>query len=106
MFLLSRIKEHYEQGESTRLSIETGLQSSGRIITSASLIIVLVFAGFATGELMQMKQIGIALAVAVLLDATLVRTLVVPAVMTSLERVLWWSPRWMHPIHARFGLRE
>lgn len=106
MFLLSRIKEHYEQGESTRLSIETGLQSSGRIITSAALIIVLVFAGFATGELMQMKQIGIALAVAVLLDATLVRTLVVPAVMTSLERVLWWSPRWMHPIHARFGLRE
>lgn len=106
MFLLSRIKEHYEQGEGTRLSIETGLQSSGRIITSAALIIVLVFAGFATGELMQMKQIGIALAVAVLLDATLVRTLVVPAVMTSLERVLWWAPRWMHPIHARFGLRE
>lgn len=106
MFLLSRIKEHYEQGESTRLSIETGLQSSGRIITSAALIIVLVFAGFATGELMQMKQIGVALAVAVLLDATLVRTLLVPAVMTALERVLWWAPRWMHPIHERFGLRE
>jgi len=106
MFLLARIKEHYERGESTRLSIETGLQSSGRIITSAGLIIVLVFAGFATGELMQMKQIGVALAVAVLLDATLVRTLVVPAVMTSLERSLWWAPRWMRPIHARFGLRE
>ena len=106
MFLLSRIKEHYGQGESTRLSIETGLQSSGRIITSAALIIVLVFAGFATGELMQMKQIGIALAVAVLLDATLVRTLVVPAVMTSLERVLWWAPRRLRRIHARFGLRE
>ena len=106
MFLLSRIKEHYEQGESTRLSIETGLQSSGRIITSAGLIIVLVFAGFATGELMQMKEIGVALAVAVLLDATLVRTLLVPAVMTSLERNLWWAPRWMHPIHTRFGLRE
>src|SRR5665647_1194191 len=106
MFLLSRIKEHYEQGESTRVAIENGLQSSGRIITSAGLIIVLVFAGFATGELMQMKQIGIALAVAVLLDATLVRTILVPAVMTSLEKVLWWSPRWAQPIHARFGLRE
>lgn len=106
MFLLARIKEHYERGESTRRSIETGLQSSGRIITSAGLIIVLVFAGFATGELMQMKQIGVALSVAVLLDATLVRTLVVPAVMTSLERSLWWAPRWMRPIHARFGLRE
>ncbi|WP_394768545.1 MMPL family transporter [Lacisediminihabitans sp.] len=106
MFLLARIKEHYEQGESTRLAIETGLQSSGRIITSAGLIIVLVFIGFATGQLMQMKQIGISLAVAVLLDATLVRTILVPSVMTSLERVLWWAPRWMRPIHARFGLHE
>ncbi|QYF73228.1 MMPL family transporter [Cryobacterium sp. PAMC25264] len=106
MFLLARIKEHHDRGESTRRAIETGLQSSGRIITSAALIIVLVFAGFATGELMQMKQIGTALAVAVLLDATLVRIVLVPAVMTSLERILWWAPRWTAPIHARFGLRE
>ena len=106
MFLLARIKEHHDRGENTRTAIETGLQSSGRIITSAALIIVLVFAGFATGELMQMKQIGTALAVAVLLDATLVRIVLVPAVMTALERVLWWSPRWLAPVHARFGLRE
>ncbi len=106
MFLLSRIKEHHDQGEGTPLAIETGLQSSGRIITSAGLIIVLVFAGFATGDLLQMKQIGIALAVAVLLDATLVRAVLVPSVMTSLERILWWAPRWMHPLHARFGLRD
>ncbi len=106
MFLLSRIKEHHDQGEDTRLAIETGLQSSGRIITSAGLIIVLVFAGFATGDLLQMKQIGIALAVAVLLDATLVRAVLVPSVMTSLERILWWAPRWLHPLHARFGLRD
>ncbi|TFB54944.1 MMPL family transporter [Cryobacterium sp. Sr3] len=106
MFLLARIKEHYEAGEATRLAIETGLQSSGRIISSAALIIVIVFAGFATGNLLQMKQIGVALAVAVLLDATLVRTIVVPAVMTSLEKGLWWAPRWLHPIYARFGMRE
>jgi len=106
MFLLARIKEHHDRGENTRLAIETGLQSSGRIITSAALIIVLVFAGFATGELMQMKQIGTALAVAVLLDATLVRVILVPAVLTSLERSLWWAPRWTVPLHARFGLRE
>jgi uncharacterized membrane protein YdfJ with MMPL/SSD domain len=106
MFLLARIKEHHDRGESTRRAIETGLQSSGRIITSAALIIVLVFAGFATGELMQMKQIGTALAVAVLLDATLVRIVLVPAVMTSLERVLWWAPRWLAPVHAQFGLKE
>lgn len=106
MFLLSRIKEHYEQGESTRFAIETGLQSSGRIITSAGLIIVLVFAGFALGDLLQMKQIGVALAVAVLLDATLVRAVIVPAVMTSLEKALWWAPKWTQPVHARFGLRD
>lgn len=67
---------------------------------------MLVFAGFATGELMQMKQIGTALAVAVLLDATLVRVILVPAVLTSLERTLWWAPRWTAPLHARFGLSE
>lgn len=106
MFLLARIKEHHDHGESTRKSIETGLQSSGRIITSAGLIIVVVFAGFATGELMQMKQIGTALAVAVLLDATLVRIVLVPAVMTALERVLWWAPRWATRVQARFGLSE
>ncbi|MDH6236756.1 MMPL family transporter [Cryobacterium sp. CG_9.6] len=106
MFLLARIKDHHEQGESTRRSIETGLQSSGRIISSAALIIVIVFAGFATGNLLQMKQIGIALAVAVLLDATLVRTIVVPALMTALEGPLWWAPTWLKPIHARFGMRE
>ncbi|MGY4858805.1 MMPL family transporter [Cryobacterium sp. AP23] len=106
MFLLARIKEHHDRGEDTRTAIETGLQSSGRIITSAAVIIVLVFAGFATGELMQMKQIGTALAVAVLLDATLVRVVLVPAVLTALERILWWAPRWTAPIHARFGLSE
>ena len=106
MFLLAGIKEHHDQGESTRRAIQTGLQSSGRIITSAALIIVLVFAGFATGELMQIKEIGIALAVTVLLDATLVRMLLVPAVMTVLEPVLWWAPAWMKRAHDRFGLRD
>lgn len=106
MFLLARIKEHHEHGDGTRLAITAGLQSSGRIITSAGLIIVLVFAGFATGELLQMKQIGVALSVAVLLDATLVRTILVPSVLTSLERVLWWAPHWMRRIHARVALRH
>lgn len=106
MFLLSRIKEHFEQGESTRAAIVTGLQSSGRIITSAALIIVVVFAGFSTGDLLQLKQIGVALSVTVLLDATLVRALLVPAVMTVLHKFLWWAPAWSKPLYQRFGLRE
>lgn len=106
MFILSRIKEALDSGVPSREAIAQGLQRSGRIITSAGLIIVVVFAGFATGDLMVIKQLGVALAVAVLLDMTLVRMLLVPALMTWQERIMWWAPRWMKRLHARFGLRE
>lgn len=106
MFILSRIKELVDEGVETREAIARGLQRSGRIISSAALIIVVVFAGFATGDLMVIKQLGTALAVAVLLDATLVRCLLVPAFMTWQRRVLWWAPRWMKRLHARFGLAD
>ena len=106
MFILSRIKELVDAGVEGREAIVLGLQRSGRIISSAGLIIVVVFAGFATGDLMVIKQLGVALAVAVVLDATLVRMLLVPAFMTWQERIMWWAPRWMKRIHSRFGLRE
>lgn len=106
MFILSRIKEAVDAGVPPRESIARGLQRSGRIITSAGLIIVVVFAGFATGDLMVIKQLGVALAVAVILDATLVRMLLVPAFMTWQQRIMWWAPRWMKRLHSRFGLRE
>jgi RND superfamily putative drug exporter len=106
MFILSRIKEQADAGVPAREAIATGLQRSGRIITSAALIIVVVFAGFATGELMVIKQLGTALAVAVFLDATLVRCLLVPAVMTWQERVMWWSPAPLRRLHARFGVTD
>lgn len=106
MFILSRITELVERGVDGREAIARGLQRSGRIITSAALIIVVVFAGFATGDLMVIKQLGVALAVAVTLDATLVRMLLVPAVMTWQLRIMWWAPRWMKRIHARFALRD
>ena len=106
MFILSRIKELVDAGVDGREAIALGLQRSGRIISSAGLIIVVVFAGFATGDLMVIKQLGVALAVAVVLDATLVRMLLVPAFMTWQERIMWWAPRWMKRIHSRFGLRE
>ena len=106
MFILSRIKELVDAGVGGREAIALGLQRSGRIISSAGLIIVVVFAGFATGDLMVIKQLGVALAVAVVLDATLVRMLLVPAFMTWQERIMWWAPRWMKRLYARFGLRE
>lgn len=106
MFILSRITELVEKGVDGREAIARGLQRSGRIITSAGLIIVVVFAGFATGDLMVIKQLGVALAVAVTLDATLVRLLLVPAFMTWQLRIMWWAPTWMKRIHARFALRD
>ncbi|GAA1001019.1 MMPL family transporter [Subtercola frigoramans] len=106
MFILSRVTELVEAGVPAKEAIALGLQRSGRIITSAALIIIVVFAGFATGDLMLIKQLGVALAVAVLLDATLVRCLLVPAFMTWSYRFMWWAPRWLKPVHARFALRD
>ncbi|MDF1478183.1 MMPL family transporter [Leifsonia sp. H3M29-4] len=106
LFILSRVKELKDAGASDEEAIALGLQRSGRIISSAALIIIVVFAGFATGDLMVIKQLGTALAVAVLLDATLVRCLLVPALMTWQRRIMWWSPRWMKRLHARFALTD
>ena len=87
-------------------AIALGLQRSGRIITSAALIIIVVFLGFATGDLMVIKQLGVGLAVAVLIDATLVRCLLVPAFMTWQRRIMWWAPAPLKRLHARFGLSD
>jgi RND superfamily putative drug exporter len=106
MFLLSRIKDRRDAGVDPRESIALGLQRSGRIITSAALIIIVVFAGFASGDLMIIKQLGIALAVAVFFDATLVRCLLVPAFMTWQQGIMWWAPRWAKRLHARVGLSD
>ncbi|MEO7022746.1 MAG: MMPL family transporter, partial [Leifsonia sp.] len=106
LFILSRIKEQVDAGVDPRESIAIGLQRSGRIITSAAAIIIVVFAGFATGDLMVIKQLGVALAVAVLLDATLVRCLLVPAFMSWQHRIMWWAPRWMKRLHARIGFAD
>jgi RND superfamily putative drug exporter len=106
MFILSRIADQRAAGASDTESIALGLQQSGRIITSAALIIIVVFAGFATGDLMIIKQLGVALAFAVFLDATLVRCILVPAFMTWQRRIMWWAPAPLKRLHARFGLSD
>ena len=106
LFILSRITDQLRQGVPTREAIARGLQRSGRIISSAALIIIVVFAGFATGELMVIKALGVALASAVLLDATIVRCLLVPALMSWQERIMWWAPKWAKRLHARLGFSE
>jgi RND superfamily putative drug exporter len=106
VFLLSRIKEAWDATGDNDLAVARGLQRSGRIITSAALLIVVVFAGFAAGELLLVKQLGFGLAVAVIVDATLVRMLLVPATMTLMGRWNWWAPPTLRRIHNRLGLRE
>jgi RND superfamily putative drug exporter len=95
VFLLSRIREHYDATHDNRESVAVGLQSTGRIITGAALIMVAVFAGFASGKLVMFQQMGFGLGVAVLLDATVVRSILVPATMALLGDANWYLPRWL-----------
>lgn len=104
VFLLSRIKELHDAGASNDDAVRLGLQRSGRVITSAAAIIIAVFAGFVAGELLVIKEVGFSLAVAVLIDATLVRLLLVPATMTVLQEANWWAPAWLKRVHARLSL--
>ncbi|MEV0188584.1 MMPL family transporter [Kitasatospora purpeofusca] len=106
VFLLARIKELRDKGHSCTRAVELGVQRSGRIITSAALLMVIVFAGFALGDMLMVKQMGIALAVAVAVDATLVRCLLVPAAMSFFGEFNWWAPRPLRRLHDRFGLSE
>ena len=106
VFLLSRIKEVHDQTGDNDLAVAVGLQRSGRIITSAAALIVVVFAGFAAGEVLAVKQLGVGLAIAVIVDATLVRTLLVPATMKLLGERNWWAPAPLRRFHERYGLHE
>ncbi len=104
VFLLSRIKELVDGGMSNDEAVRVGLQRSGRIITSAAAIIILVFIGFAFGDLLIIKEVGFGLACAVFIDATLVRMLLVPATMTLLGDWNWWAPKPLARLHRRLNL--
>jgi RND superfamily putative drug exporter len=106
VFLLSRIKEAWNQTGDNDRAVALGLQRTGRIVTSAAMLIVVVFLGFAAGELLTIKEIGIGMAIAVILDATVVRMLLVPATMKLMGRWNWWAPPAMRRLHQRFGLLE
>ena len=96
VFLLSRIREHYDLTGRNRESVAVGLQSTARIITGAALIMVVVFSSFAAGRLVAIQQMGFGLAVAVFIDATIIRSVLVPASMTLLGNANWYLPRWLH----------
>ena len=95
VFLLSRIRERYDETRDTTDAVMFGVGSTARIITGAALIIVAVFAGFARGDLIMFQQMGFGVAVALLIDATIIRSVLMPSVMKLLGEANWYLPRWL-----------
>ncbi|HEV3460533.1 MAG TPA: MMPL family transporter [Candidatus Dormibacteraeota bacterium] len=104
VLLISRIQEEYRRTGDTTQAVADGLEKSGRLITGAAGIMVAVFLAFGLADVVLIKSIGLGLAIAVAIDATLVRALIVPAVMRLLGRTNWWAPRPLARWHRRFTL--
>jgi RND superfamily putative drug exporter len=104
VFLMTRIREEYQKTGSNELAVAHGLESSARAITSAALIMVTVFAAFATSRLLPFKEMGFGLAAAVLIDATIVRTILVPSAMKLMGDWNWWMPAWLDRILPHIAL--
>ncbi len=106
VFLLTRIKEARDAGASNDEAVALGIQRTGRIVTAAALLLVVAIGAFATSQIVFIKELGIGVAVAVAVDATIVRALLVPALMKLLGERNWWAPRPLARLHARLGLGE
>jgi RND superfamily putative drug exporter len=106
VFLLGRIAEAWRRTGDNDYAIGAGLQRTGRVVTAAALLMSVVFAGFVAGGFSPVKQVGLGLALAVLVDATVVRMFLMPAVMTLMGRANWWAPAPLRRLHRRIGLTE
>jgi RND superfamily putative drug exporter len=92
---MSRIKERHDQGATTHEAVASGIATTARLITGAALIIVVVFVGFARGQLVMFQQMGFGVAVALLIDATIIRSIVLPSMLGILGQRTWYLPRWL-----------
>jgi uncharacterized membrane protein YdfJ with MMPL/SSD domain len=106
VFLLSRIREQWDATGNNTAAVATGMQRSGRIITGAALLLVVVIGAFSTSNVAMIKMIGVGMAIAIILDATVIRALLVPATMRLLGRVNWYTPAPLAAFWRRFGVRE
>lgn len=106
VFLLGRIKEVRDGGAGERESVAIGLQSTGSVVTAAAILLAVAIGAFSTSSISFIQQIGVATATGVLVDAFIVRSLLVPALMGLLGSWNWWSPTWLRRIHDRVGLSE
>jgi uncharacterized membrane protein YdfJ with MMPL/SSD domain len=106
VFVLGRIKEAHDRGVSQPWAITTGIGATGRLVSAAAVLLAVAMGAFATSEIVFLKQIGVGAVVAVLVDAFVVRALLVPSLMALLGDRNWWSPRVLRRLHARVGLSE
>ena len=106
VFLLSRIHERYAVTGDNTAAIASGLQRTGGVITSAALLLAIVIGMFSVSSITFIKLLGVGMIVALILDATLVRVLLVPATMRLLGDTNWWAPAPMRRFYARYGIRE
>ena len=105
VLLLSRIREEYERSGDNTAAVGAGLERTGRLITSAAAIMAAVFFAFALADSVVVKAVGIGIGIAVVLDATVVRTLLVPATMRLMGRWNWWAPSWVADARRRARAR-
>jgi uncharacterized membrane protein YdfJ with MMPL/SSD domain len=106
VFLLSRIKEARDRGAPTSDAVAIGLERVGRIATAAAVLFAVAIGAFVTSEMIFIKQLGLGTALAVLIDATIIRALLVPSLMELLGKWNWWAPKPLQRLHARLGLSE
>ncbi|MEU8225652.1 MMPL family transporter [Kribbella sp. NPDC048915] len=104
VFVVSRIREAVLRGVPTKQAVAEGITSSAGVVTSAAAVMIGVFAVFATLSTLDMKQLGVGLAVAILIDATIIRAVVLPSIMTLLGDANWWAPKWLRPKQAKHAL--
>jgi len=106
VFLLSRIKEARDRGASDSEAISIGLERTGRIVTAAAVLFAVAIGAFATSKLVFIKELGVGTALAVLIDASIIRALLVPSLMELLGSRNWWAPQPLRRLYDRIGLRE
>ncbi|MFZ1155092.1 MAG: MMPL family transporter [Solirubrobacteraceae bacterium] len=106
VFLFGRIKEAHDTGLPTRDAVAYGLERTGRLVTAAALLFCVALGAFATSHIFFVKQLGVGVPLAVAIDATIVRALLVPALMGRLGELTWWAPRPLRRLHRRIGLSE
>ena len=106
VFLLSRIRERYDQTGDNTAAVASGLQRTGGLITSLALLLIIVVGAFSASGITFIKLMGVGMIVALLVDATIIRVLLVPATMRLLGRANWWAPRPLRRLYARYGIRD